>query len=103
MLGGGMRQAGIIAAAGVYALTHNVARLSEDHENAKAIARSLAGTPWAKLDPMDVVTNIIYFRTPGRDAEAVVRSLAEQGILSWATSVDQVRFVTQRLLDSMPG
>jgi threonine aldolase len=94
MLGGGMRQAGIIAAAGVYALTHNVARLSEDHENAKAIARSLAGTPWAKLDPMDVVTNIIYFRTPGRDAEAVVRSLAEQGILSWATSVDQVRFVT---------
>lgn len=94
MLGGGMRQAGIIAAAGVYALAHNIERLAEDHENAKAIARALAGTTWAKLDPMDVVTNIICFRTPSRDAEVVVKSLAEQGILSWATAADQVRFVT---------
>ncbi len=94
MLGGGMRQAGIIAAAGVYALTHNVERLSEDHENAKTIARALAGTTWAKLDPRDVVTNIIYFRTPGRTAAAVVDALARQGILSGASAADQVRFVT---------
>jgi threonine aldolase len=94
MLGGGMRQAGIIAAAGVYALTHNVERLSEDHENAKVIARALCSAAWARLDLADVVTNIIYFRTPGRDAEAVVTSLAENGILSWATAADQVRFVT---------
>ena len=94
MLGGGMRQAGIIAAAGIYALTHNVERLSEDHENAKVIARALCNARWARLDLADVVTNIIYFRTPGRDAEAVVKSLAEIGILSWATGADQVRFVT---------
>jgi threonine aldolase len=94
MLGGGMRQAGIIAAAGVYALAHNIERLSEDHENAKAIARALAGTTWAKLDPLDVVTNIIYFRTPGRNAAAVVDALARQGILSGASAADQVRFVT---------
>jgi threonine aldolase len=94
MLGGGMRQAGIIAAAGVYALTHNVERLSEDHENAKVIARALCNSPWARMDLADVATNIIYFRTPGRDAEAIVKSLAEIGILSWATAADQVRFVT---------
>ena len=94
MLGGGMRQAGIIAAAGVYALRNNVERLSEDHENAKVIARALCNSPWARLDLADVVTNIIYFRTPGRDAEAVVKSLAANGILSWATAADQVRFVT---------
>ena len=94
MLGGGMRQAGIIAAAGIYAMTHNVERLSEDHENAKVIARALCNARWARLDLADVVTNIIYFRTPGRDAEAVVKSLAEIGILSWATGADQVRFVT---------
>ena len=94
MLGGGMRQAGIIAAAGVYALTHNVQRLVEDHENAKMIARALAGTTWAQLDPDDVVTNIIYFRTPGREAGSVVESLARQGIMSGASAADQVRFVT---------
>jgi threonine aldolase len=94
MLGGGMRQAGIIAAAGVYALTHNIERLVEDHENAKAIARALAGTTWAKLDPNDVVTNIIYFRTPGREAAKVVDALARLGILSGASAADQIRFVT---------
>jgi threonine aldolase len=94
MLGGGMRQAGIIAAAGIYALRHNVERLSEDHENAQVIARALCETGWARLDLAEVVTNIIYFRTPGRDAQPVVDSLAQQGILSWATGADQVRFVT---------
>jgi threonine aldolase len=94
MLGGGMRQAGIIAAAGLYALTHNVERLSEDHENAQVIARALCDAPWARLDLVDVVTNIIYFRTPGRSAQAVVDGLARHGILSWTTAADQVRFVT---------
>jgi threonine aldolase len=94
MLGGGMRQAGIIAAAGIYALTHNVDRLAEDHENAKVIARALAGTAWARLDPNDVVTNIIYFETPGRDAQAVVDALAGQGIMSGASAPHQIRFVT---------
>lgn len=94
MLGGGMRQAGIIAAAGVYALAHNTERLVDDHANAKTIARALAGTAWAKIDLTDVVTNIIYFRTPGQDAARVVDTLARQGILSGASAADQIRFVT---------
>ena len=89
-----MRQAGIIAAAGVYALTHNVTRLSEDHENARVIARALCEAPWARISLEDVVTNIIYFRTPGQEAETVVTALARHGILSWSTAADQVRFVT---------
>jgi threonine aldolase len=94
MLGGGMRQAGIIAAAGIYALQHNIKRLAEDHMHAQLIARALAATTWAALDPKNVVTNILYFRTPGRRAADVVKSLAREGILCWDAAADQVRFVT---------
>jgi len=94
MLGGGMRQAGIIAAAGVYALSNNIERLAEDHENARVIARALVATKWAELDPDEVVTNIINFRTPGKDAASVVEALTREGILSGASAADQVRFVT---------
>lgn len=94
MLGGGMRQAGIIAAAGVYALTHNIERLQEDHENARAIARALAAASWARVDPADVVTNIIYFDTPGRSADDIVKALSRQGLLALATGPHQIRFVT---------
>jgi threonine aldolase len=93
MLGGGMRQAGVIAAAGIYALQHNVDRIAEDHENARSIAQSLAGTSWARVEP-DVVTNMIYFRTPGREAAKVVDTLERNGIRSGATGPDQIRFVT---------
>jgi threonine aldolase len=94
MLGGGMRQAGIIAAAGIYALTHNVERIAEDHENARTIAQALAGAKWAAVDPNEVATNMVYFRTPGRDAPKVVESLEKVGIRSGATGPDQIRFVT---------
>jgi threonine aldolase len=94
MLGGGMRQAGIIAAAGVYALTHNIDRLAEDHENAKTLAKALAETSWAKIDPAEVTTNILYFRTPGRDPAKVVQALGGLGVLSGASDPDQIRFVT---------
>jgi threonine aldolase len=94
MLGGGMRQAGIIAAAGIYALRNNIERIPEDHENARAIAQALAGTKWAELDTKDVVTNMVYFRTPGRLAAKVVETLETQGIKSWTTGPDQIRFVT---------
>ncbi len=89
-----MRQAGIIAAAGIYALTHNVQRLSEDHESAQAIARALAGTSWAKVDPAGIATNIIYFDTPGRSAETVVDALGKKGVLCLSTGAEQIRFVT---------
>ena len=59
--GGAMRQAGIIAAAGVYALKHHVDRLAEDHERARQLARELADIPGIQLDPGTVETNIVVF------------------------------------------
>ncbi len=94
MLGGGMRQAGVIAAAGIYALEHNVERIGEDHENARTIAQALAGTKWAEVNPEDVATNLVYFRTPGHDAKKVVETLEKLGIRSGDTGPDQIRFVT---------
>ena len=94
MLGGGMRQAGIIAAAGIYALSNNVKRLAEDHENARAIAHALASTTWARVEPAEISTNIIYFNTPRRNADNVVRALEKHGVLSLSMGPDQIRFVT---------
>ena len=79
---------------GIYALQHNVERLAEDHENARLIAAALAGTSWASLDPKDVPTNIIYFDTPGRDADAVVAALGSAGIRCGASGPNTIRFVT---------
>jgi threonine aldolase len=64
-LGGAMRQAGIIAAGGVYALRHHVSRLAEDHDNAKAFARGIAGLRGIGLDPAHVETNIVIFDVAG--------------------------------------
>ena len=95
LLGGGMRQAGIIAAAGVYALNNNIERLAEDHENARTLAQALACTSWAALVPDEVATNIIYFRTPDRSADDVVHALEQKGILSGpAAGPDVIRLVT---------
>jgi threonine aldolase len=63
--GGSMRQAGIIAAAGVYALTHHVERLAEDHENARRLARGLAQIEGIELDPPDIATNMVFFDCGG--------------------------------------
>ncbi len=94
MLGGGMRQVGILAAAGIYALEHNVERIGEDHENAKLLAAALGETSWASLDPRSVVSNIVYFRTPGRKPEAVVKALEQKGVRTGAGGPDSVRMVT---------
>ncbi len=78
MLGGGMRQVGVLAAAGIYALRHNVERLAEDHQNAKAIAHALSVTKWASVNQEDVETNIVFAQTLG-PADAVVAALKERG------------------------
>src|SRR3546814_6250731 len=67
--GGAMRQAGIIAAAGIYALEHNVERLAEDHANARLFAESLRNLPGLKVDPQEVETNIVFFDIAGRSEE----------------------------------
>lgn len=81
-LGGGMRQAGILAAAGLYALEHNRDRLAQDHANAKRLAMGLAGLSGVSLDPELVATNIVIFDiTPsGLDPVGAAQRLAEKGV-----------------------
>ena len=80
MVGGGMRQAGVIAAAGIVALETMVDRLAEDHENASHLARGLAATPGVVIDPSLVQTNIVIFRVDGISSEAIIKRLAEEGV-----------------------
>ncbi len=94
MLGGGMRQAGILAAAGIYALENNVERISEDHENAKRIAERLAEVSWATVDPASVETNIIYFDTPSHPAQQVAAALKKRGVLCSPFASNSIRMVT---------
>jgi threonine aldolase len=82
MLGGGMRQNGILAAAGLYALEHNIQRLAEDHEHARAIALALEKAGWAQVDKQGVQTNIVFFTVEGYEATDIVRQLAKAGILA---------------------
>lgn len=93
LLGGGMRQTGILAAAGLYALEHHVDRLKDDHAHAKAIADTLVKTGWADVDVQGVQTNIIFFTVPAFNAQDVVKQLARIGILA-NTEGETVRLVT---------
>jgi threonine aldolase len=80
--GGAMRQAGIIAAAGVYALEHNVERLAEDHANARLLAESLRNLPGVSIDPDEVETNIVFFDIAGTGltADPFCEALKAKGI-----------------------
>ncbi len=84
MLGGAMRQAGIVAAGALYALDHHVDRLAEDHANARVLAHGLAALPGVTIDPGEVETNIVIFEHD--DAERRVRQLAASTTWSWARS-----------------
>ena len=80
-MGGAMRQAGIIAAGGVYALRHNVKRLAEDHANARRLAEGLAGLPGVRLDPATIETNIVFFELTGElTAPVAVERLLARGV-----------------------
>jgi threonine aldolase len=96
MFGGGMRQVGIVAAAGLIALRKGPARLPEDHENAARLARAVSEMPGVDLDPSTVKTNIVIFRLKTTPAMELVGRLKEAGILAVAMSADTVRFVTHR-------
>jgi threonine aldolase len=80
MLGGGMRQAGIIAAAGVYALENMVERLADDHENARVLADGLSAVPGITLTPPPQ-SNLVFFTAEGWDLGELVGRLGEQGVL----------------------
>lgn len=93
-LGGGMRQAGILAAAGLIALEDGPGRLVDDHENARILARSVAGSDKAEIDLEAVQTNIVIFRLPEGGAAEFVASLKDKGVLASAIGTHMVRFVT---------
>ena len=95
MLGGGMRQVGVLASAGMVALTSMVDRLAEDHANARILAEGLAGLPGVDFDPSTVVTNIVIFRLADAErARALVEGAKQQGVLVWPFGANRVRAVT---------
>jgi len=96
MYGGAMRQAGILAAAGIYALEHHVERLKEDHINAKRLARKLQQIPAITINPQHVDTNIVIFDVTGQrmTPAALVASLKQEGVLINAIGGTGFRAVT---------
>jgi threonine aldolase len=96
MLGGGMRQAGVLAAAGLIALEESPKRLHLDHENAQHLAKGLAAVKGIALEPAQVVTNIIIFdvRATNRTAAEICEQLAAKRLLCSATDKYSVRMVT---------
>jgi threonine aldolase len=96
MYGGGMRQAGILAAAGIYALDHNVARLEQDHSNAKKLAQALHTIRGISIDPEEIETNILIFDVSGTGlcAQDIVTRLQKEKVLMLAVSKTSIRAVT---------
>lgn len=91
MLGGGMRQVGILAAAGLYALEHNIERLAEDHKNAQILAQGLEGVDGLTVE--EAPTNMVYFNTRSL-AAPFEAEMERQGILSNLVSSHRIRLVT---------
>jgi threonine aldolase len=96
LLGGGMRQVGVLAAAGEVALSEGPALLTADHASARRLADSVAANPAFSVDPDSVETNIVIFGVPAGTAVEVVARLEENGILSAPVDASHVRFVTHR-------
>lgn len=92
MLGGGMRQAGILAAAGLYALEHHIERLQEDHENAQFLAKELQKIAEIQLEPVE--TNIVIFELKRTPAERLITALKKRGVLAHAMGPNRIRLVT---------
>jgi threonine aldolase len=99
MLGGGMRQAGVLAAAGLIALEEMPVRLPEDHANARWMAERIAAIPDCVIDLDTVQTNIVIFRSTRKSAAEIIAGLKAQGVLSGTAGPDEVRFVTHRDVD----
>jgi len=96
MFGGGMRQVGIIAAAGIYALDNHIERLKEDHQNAKRLAQGLKEIKGISIDPEEVETNILIFDVAGTGITPIqIRdAIKKEGVLIHALSRTQIRLVT---------
>ena len=100
MLGGGMRQAGMIAAGALYAMQHHRARLQEDHENAKRLAEGLTQIAGIVIDPADVQTNLVLFQTPDLVAQLVATQLQQHGVGLFAVGPHSLRAVTNLMVSA---
>lgn len=101
MLGGGMRQAGILAAAGLYALDHHVERLADDHRRAQELASLLAPLPGLETDPGQVESNMVFVQVTaaGQDAAGAVAALEAEGVRMVAVGERTLRAVTHLDVD----
>ncbi len=98
--GGAMRQAGVLAAAGRYALEHHLARLEDDHANARMIADTIAEAWPERVAPEAVVTNIVYVDTGAAPASQIIVELAEHGVALGAMGDHLLRLVTHLDVDA---
>jgi threonine aldolase len=95
-----MRQAGVLAAAGLVALERHVERLVEDHRRAERLAEVLAGLPTFRIDPSSVRTNIVIAEVSSRTTtERVLAGLRERGVLAGGMGAGRIRFVTHLDVD----
>ena len=101
MLGGGMRQVGVIAAAGIVAVQKMVDRLAEDHTNARKLAEGLAGIPGISLRPDKVPTNIVNFESPAAiSGPEFIQRMHAQGVKVTNRGGRKVRAVTNRMVSA---
>ncbi len=100
-LGGGMRQAGIVAAACLVALDTMVERLAEDHHHARILAEGLAGFEGLEINPNDVETNIVMVKPTAMSAAEFCSELKKRGVLTGVMEPDRVRLTTNKEVDSL--
>lgn len=100
MFGGGMRQAGIIAAGALFALRNHRDRLAQDHINAKALAEGVGRCKQLEVAPNEVETNMVRFRVPGVSAQEIVERLLPHGVLVMAADRATVRAVTNLMVSA---
>jgi threonine aldolase len=99
MYGGGMRQVGILAAAGIHALDHHRARLADDHSNARALAEALVGAKNVRIDPAKVQTNIAMIDLEHGSAQAVIDQARARGVLLGSPRPQRIRAVAHLDID----
>lgn len=99
MYGGGMRQAGMMAAGAIYALKHHRARLADDHRNAKTLAKGLQSIPGIEIDLTAVQTNIVVFQTTAIPASVLVERLQLKDVYMLAVGHNSIRAVTNLMVN----
>src|SRR5262249_55826703 len=94
--GGGMRQAGVVAAAALYALDNHIDRLAEDHRHAQVIAQAIADTPGLRLQPPEVETNLVWFNVDPElgTAKDIAQALKEPGVRVHPAGLQTLRACT---------